>query len=259
MSLETILHKKIHMKQTIDLAIIIPTLNEQHYIGRLLDSINEQSVYPKEVVVVDAESPDGTVKEIKKRQKILNNLNYYLVPKSTVSNQRNFGVSKTTAGHLLFLDADMVLLERDTLIKYYDEVEQKKPDIAAALNLPDTKSIFDKLFFYGMDTSYKALKPIWPMAQGMNMYMSRKSFLKFKGFDPEISVGEDHELVQRVIKNKGKFIFLKNPKLFTSVRRIKKVGRIRFSALMIASLLVVITVGYKKNPIAKKYEMGKHD
>lgn len=247
------------MKQTIDLAIIIPTLNEEHYIGRLLDSIANQTVLPKEVVVIDAESPDGTVKEIKKRQKVLAQLQYFQIPKSTVSRQRNLGVQKTKSKHLLFLDADMVMLENETIDKYYQEVEEKKPDIAAAVNLPDTKNIFDKMFFYGMDTSYKALKPIWPMAQGMNMYMNRKSYEKFGGFDEEIPVGEDHELVQRIIKKKGNFIFLKKPKLYTSVRRIKKVGRIRFVIMMIVSLLIVIAVGYKKNPIAKKYELGKHE
>ncbi len=62
-------------KIIIDLAIIIPTLNEEHFIGRLLDSIISQSVMPKELVIVDAYSKDKTIAEIKKRQKKLYHFN----------------------------------------------------------------------------------------------------------------------------------------------------------------------------------------
>jgi glycosyltransferase involved in cell wall biosynthesis len=247
------------MKKTIDLAIIIPTLNEEHYIGKLLDSIIEQTVQPKEIVVVDAQSPDNTVAEIKIRMKHLPQLKYYQIPKDTISKQRNLGINKTNAEHVLFLDADMQLLEKDTLEQYFEEVIQKKPDLASALNMPDTHYWKDKLFFRGMDVAFKALKPFWPMAQGMNMYMSRKSYHHFGGFDEAIKIGEDHELVQRIIKRKGKFIYLKKPQLFTSVRRIRKVGRVKFALLMIVSLGLVIFVGYKKNPLSKKYEMGNHE
>lgn len=247
------------MKKTIDLAIIIPTLNEEHYIGKLLDSITKQTIQPKEIIVVDAESPDATIAEIKKRMKDIPQLKYYQIPKDTISKQRNLGINKTKAEHILFLDADMQLLEKDTLDQYFAEIIEKKPDLASALNMPDTHYWKDKLFFRGMDVAFKALKPFWPMAQGMNMYMSRKSFNQFGGFDEGIKIGEDHELVQRVIKRKGKFIYLKKPKLFTSVRRIKKVGMTRFILLMTLSLCLVIFVGYKKNPLSKKYEMGNHD
>src|SRR3989304_7470559 len=96
-------------KTLIDLAIIIPTLNEEHFIGRLLDSIIKQSVAPKEIVVVDAYSKDKTVEEIKERQKKFPDLHYFKVSKSTISRQRNLGVKHTTCPHLLFLDADMEL------------------------------------------------------------------------------------------------------------------------------------------------------
>ena len=50
-------------KAVVDLAIIIPTLNEEHFIGRLLDSLIKQTVRPKELVVVDAFSKDKTIEE----------------------------------------------------------------------------------------------------------------------------------------------------------------------------------------------------
>lgn len=172
-----------------DLAIITPTLNEEHYIGKLLDSIIAQSIHPKDIIIVDAFSKDGTIEEIKKRQKKLPQLRYYQIPKDTISKQRNLGAKKTNAKHLLFLDADTQLLDPHTLEIYLKEVENKKPDIAAATNHPDTDYWKDKSFFKAMDITFKTLKPIWPAAQGMNLYVKHSVFDRFAGFDPQIKCG----------------------------------------------------------------------
>lgn len=241
-------------KIKVDLAIIIPTLNEELFIGKLLDSIAKQTVQPNEVVVVDAFSQDKTLEEIKKRLKKLPQLKYYQVPKYTISRQRNFGAKKTTATHLLFLDADMLLSSKDTLENYLHEVITKNPDIAAATNLPLSNNIKDKIFFNMMDAYFKTVKPIWPSANGQNMYITRNMFKKVGGFDEEIRIGEDHEMVQRVVKNKGKFIFLKNTKVHTSVRRLEKEGRTKFALKVTGSLIKVLTKGYRNNDT--EYEFG---
>lgn len=46
-------------------SVIIPTLNAQTQIGRLLDMLHAQSVRPQEILVVDSESADGTCEEAK--------------------------------------------------------------------------------------------------------------------------------------------------------------------------------------------------
>lgn len=243
------------MVKKLDLSVVIPTLNEEKYIGKLLDSIAYQTISPKEIVIVDAFSQDKTINEIKKRQKKLPQLKYFQIPKDTISKQRNFGAKKTRSKHILFLDADMNLKQKDALEVYIEEIEKNKPDIASATNLPDSNYWKDKLFFKSMDAFFKLTKPIWPMANTMNLYITRDMFNKVGGFDEEVRIGEDHELIQRVVKNKGKFIFLKQPKLHTSVRRLEMTGRRKFILLMGFSLLAVIFIGYKKNPT--KYEFGK--
>src|SRR3989344_1151625 len=213
------------MKQ-LDLAIVIPTLNEEHYIGRLLDSIAKQTVKPKEIVVVDA-----------------------------FSKQRNFGANNTSAKHILFLDADGQLKDPDTLKKYMDEVERRKPDIAAALNHPLSDYWKDRVFFKGMNLIFRAIKPFWPMATGMNLYIRRDVFEKVKGFDEMVRVGEDIELVQRVVKKGGRFLFLKYPKIYTSVRRLEEEGRRKFAKKMFKAFFKVIRHGHQKNDV--EYEFGK--
>lgn len=239
---------------TIDLAIIIPTLNEEHFIGKLLDSIINQTVLPKEIVVVDACSKDRTIEEVEKRQKSLPNLRFFRIPKSTISTQRNFGAKKTKAPHLLFLDADTVLQEVDILKKYFNEVLEEKPDIASAFNLPLSNCWKDRVFFRAMNIISRLSQPIWPMITGMNIFLKREAFEKLRGFDEGIRVGEDVDLVQRAAKLKLRFSFLKTVHIHTSTRRLKYEGRRNyvFKLCLIGFNMLL----YGKKNIKTNYEFG---
>lgn len=241
-------------KPIIDLAIIVPTLNEEHFIGYLLDSIAHQSVLPKEIVVVDAYSRDKTVSEIRQRQKILPQLKVFRLPRYTISRQRNFGVAQTTAPHLLFLDADTELRGKDVLKRYFEKVLKKKPDLAIATNKPSTEHWKDEVYFRAMDWIFKISKPIWPIATCMNMYMKRTAFESIGGFDDSIAVGEDLEIVYRLVKIGGKYSIISDPKVHTSPRRFEREGRIRFALKSAKSFIRIVRHGYRNNPI--EYEFG---
>ena len=45
------------------LSIIVPTLNEERYIGRILRSLKNQTFKDFEVIIVDADSKDKTKKK----------------------------------------------------------------------------------------------------------------------------------------------------------------------------------------------------
>ncbi len=246
---------KKRSKEIIDLAIITPTLNEEHFIGCLLDSIINQDVQPKEIVVVDAYSTDKTMLRIKSRQKQLPQLKIFQITKSTIARQRNFGVKQTIAKHLLFLDADANLREADALKRYFAQIKEGNFDLAIATNYSTTNYWKDKVFFKAIDLAFKIFKPIWPMATSINMYILRDTFKKNGGFDENIAVGEDFEIVYRIVKNKGKFSILDDPKVYTSPRRLEKTGRINFALKSIQSFIRIVRYGFRNNPI--DYEFGK--
>lgn len=237
----------------LDLSIVIPTLNEEEYIGQLLDSIATQSNMPREIVVVDAKSKDKTEKEARRRQKKLPQLRFYNSPQG-VSKQRNFGAKKTTSPHLLFLDADTMLLHNKTLEMYNKELTEKKPDIASAFNYPLSDHWKDIYYFRAMNILFRSAKPVWPMTLGTNFYIKRELFIKVGGFDENIRTGEDMELMQRVIRKGGEFRFLRKPKVYTSVRRLEKEGHVKFTLKMAKSFYYVVTSGYQNNPV--EYEFG---
>ncbi len=241
-------------KQVIDLAIVIPTLNEEHFVGFLLDSIADQSVLPKEIVVVDAYSRDGTVSEVRKRQKLFPRLQIFRIPRYTIARQRNFGVRQTHVNHLLFLDADTELRGDDILKRYFEEIQKKHSDLAIATNISTTDHWKDNVYFRAMDLIFKISKPIWPIATCMNMYIKKKTFEKVGGFDESIAVGEDFEIVHRIVKKGGKFSIISDPKIHTSPRRFEKEGRIRFALKATRSYIRVVRHGHRNNPI--QYEFG---
>lgn len=222
--------------------------------GYLLDSIVNQSVQPKEIVVVDVYSQDKTIEQVRMRQNLLPQLKIFQIPKFTVSRQRNFGEKQTTVKHLLFLDADTELRGQHSLERYFEQIKKRRPDLAIVTNGSTVDCWKDKLFFTAMDLLFKTIKPIWPLASGTNMYIRRKTFERVGGFDESIAVGEDFEIVYRIVKAGGRFSIISKPKFYTSPRRLEREGRIRFTLKSIRSFFRVVRKGYRDNPL--EYEFG---
>ena len=87
------------------LSIIIPTLNEENYVGKLLDCLCRQTYKDFEVIVVDGNSRDKTISVVEKFRK---KLNLRLIKSERgVSLQRNVGAKHSKYDRLVFFDADI--------------------------------------------------------------------------------------------------------------------------------------------------------
>lgn len=233
----------------IDLAVVIPTLNEELFIGGLLDSLALQSIQPREIVIVDATSKDTTKAQVLARKKLFSSLSFYSIPKKTISQQRNVGVTKTTAKHLLFLDADMILPKKDSLAKVWSHIQKKRPDVATCYVMPLSDEKTDK-FLYGTGNIISTvMKPIKSLGTTMNLYVKRSVFLSLGGFDEHVRVGEDFEFLSRAAKADFSFHVFMRPILYTSVRRLEYEGRIKFILKLARSIFYVKRYGHAKNPI----------
>lgn len=240
--------------RVIDLAVIIPTLNEERYIGVLLDSLAKQTVKPKELIIVDAFSKDKTKQEVEKRISQFPHLQFFQIPKGTIAKQRNYGVIKSSSSHLLFLDADMYLSGEKTLEHLYAKISRKEPDAVTAYVMPLSDDVRDKLM-YGLGNVIAAgMQWVKPSGTTMNLYVKRKMFLQLGGFDEEIRVGEDFEFLTRLGKADGRFMVFLKPIVYTSIRRIEYEGRMKFVAKLFRSTFYTKIKGYKTNPM--EYEFG---
>lgn len=87
-------------------SIIIPTYNRCGMLLRAVDSVLNQSHQSFEIIIVDDGSTDSTPFFIKQYQDP--RLFYYQIQRSGVSFARNFGVKKSRADWICFLDSDDV-------------------------------------------------------------------------------------------------------------------------------------------------------
>src|SRR5687768_16831644 len=108
----------LNMKMKELISIIITTKNEQAVIETLLSSIFLQTYKNIEVILVDNNSKDNTLKIPKKFDVKI----YTIGPERSA--QRNFGAKKSKGKYLLFLDADMELTS-DVLNDCIRVVKQK--------------------------------------------------------------------------------------------------------------------------------------
>ena len=88
-------------------SIIIPVYNVEKYIGQCMESVMNQSFRDYEVIVVDDESPDGSMKIVEKyadadpeRLRIVHQKN------TRQGGARNHGVSLARGEYLIFVDSD---------------------------------------------------------------------------------------------------------------------------------------------------------
>jgi len=197
------------------LSIIIPTLNEEKHLPRLLKSIKRQNFNDYEIIVADASSEDKTVE-------IAKDYGCKVVKGGLPATGRNNGARIAKGELFLFLDADVVLLEK-TFGRILKEFNQRKLDIATFCLLPSRDNKISKFlftFFYNLPILF--LGEVLPHA-AMGILIRRDLFKQLKGFNEKIKLAEDHDLARRA-KRLGKYGILKATKLLVSDRRFKRDG-----------------------------------
>jgi len=200
------------------LSIIIPTLNEEKYISKLLDCLVKQTYQDFEVIVVDGYSDDKTKQVVRKYRnkfdlKLLNS------EKRNVAHQRNVGASKAKFERLLFLDAD-VEFNKEFLRNSMRKLNQD--EFASVHLIPLTKDVPEKIFFIFINFTFKLMQYIKPLSFGACIFVDKKIFHQIKGFNVNINYAEDLDLLKR-LNLYSKFRILPE-KIFFSTRRFEKYG-----------------------------------
>jgi len=88
-----------------NISIIIPTLNEEEYFPRLLDSLRSCIDFYDEIIIVDGGSKDKTLEIASKFPKAKT----FVYKEGHEYGARNFGSLKAKGKYLLFLDADVIV------------------------------------------------------------------------------------------------------------------------------------------------------
>lgn len=210
-------------------SIVIPTLNEEKFLPKLLDDLKKQT-FPKdlfEVIHIDGESEDQTVNKAKEFANDLN-LKSFTAKKRNVAYQRNLGGEKSKGTWILFMDAD------DRLPKYFlDGIKYqlaKNPETKVFTTWSQPKSLttiegsITRILNLGIELYNSSGKP---SAFGAMIGVERSYFEKVK-FDETQKFMEDTFFVQSVSEAGGEFKIFKEPRYVFSLRRFEKEGTLKF-------------------------------
>ena len=92
------------MPHKIDFTVIIPTYNSEKYISRALHALYERNTcIPSQVIIVDGESKDSTVKKAREYP-----VEIFSNPKISAADARNIGIKFSKGDIIAFTDSDCV-------------------------------------------------------------------------------------------------------------------------------------------------------
>ena len=189
------------------ISIIIPTLNEASYIGRLLEHLlsNSSPDQIQEIIVVDGGSSDGTLE-------IVSTFNFVRIVTSEKgrAKQLNKGAQKAESDIFYFLHADSLPPEGfDRLI-----LEAISQGAEAGCFRLKFESNHWWLRLAGWFTQFN-----WKLCRGgdQSLFISKALFKDIGGYDESYSIYEDNILIEQLFK-RNTHVVIKEP-ILSSARR----------------------------------------
>ncbi|ADQ15469.1 TIGR04283 family arsenosugar biosynthesis glycosyltransferase [Halanaerobium hydrogeniformans] len=222
------------------LSVIIPVLNEEYNIVRIIDYIEKENV-KAEIIVSDGDSEDLTVEKAKaKGAKVV-------VGNAGRGQQLNRGAQLATAPLLLFLHADS-RLEKSALESLVKNMTKKEDKIGGCFKLK-IESEHPLLKFISWSSNLRA-KYLNLIFGDQGIFIRKKAFQEIGGF-PEIELMEDWEFSKKMAAY-GDLEFLED-KIYTSARRWEKNGVLKTFFLM-HKIKILYILGVKPRKLKKIYK-----
>ncbi|HJZ06243.1 hypothetical protein A2634_02230 [Candidatus Amesbacteria bacterium RIFCSPHIGHO2_01_FULL_48_32] len=203
-------------------SVIIPTLNEERYLPKLLKCLEGQLDRSFEVVVVDGKSEDKTVEKAQGLEVIISE-------KRNVSWQRNLGAKRARGKYLVFLDADV-----EVPANYLSEIHHyllvnKDCRVMTTWMRPDSNNDSDKAMVLLMNLIVEVAKMAEkPVVGGYNIVIRKSVFENVGGFNPKIKIGEDYDLISRLAKVGETMQILRRVRATLSLRRYRHEGTLTY-------------------------------
>jgi len=232
------------------LSIIIPTLNEEKNLAKLLPAITKGGLDDLEIIIADAGSKDKTIEIARK-------FNCIITKGGLPARGRNCGAKIAKGEVLFFMDADLKFSPKSFVKKAYDYFKKNDLTIASFPILPIKNNIYLNPVTLSLAYNYPQiiLKKFFPMG-AMGIMVKREVFDKVGGFDEGITLAEDHYFVQQACKY-GKFDIIKEVMIYMPTRRFEKDGYFRTAFKYLRCGLKLGILGKPERKV--RYDFGHYD
>ena len=201
------------------ISIIIPALNEEAMLPRLLDSIKAQDFKDYEIIVSDAHSRDRT-------REIALEYGCRVVDGGLPAAGRNAGAAVAQGEFLFFLDADVVL-PQGFIRNVYHEMQDRYFDLATCEIRPLSDYRLDRVLHRMINLGVILNLRTDPKALGFCIFVTKRLFQRVGGFDETVLVAEDNNFVKRASEFRG-LRYLSSAYILVSIRRFEKEGRFAY-------------------------------
>lgn len=223
-------------------SVIIPTLNEEKFVGNLLESLYAQTQNDFEVIVVDGKSKDHTVQIVTSYKTQLSHLRVIESSKRNTAAQRNLGASAARNDWLVFVDADTILLP------YFFErvsayIRKNKAWALTTWCRADSEVRGDALLaLFSNMTVELSVKFRRPLAPGPLTIVHRRAHEAIGGYDKEYRNTEDVDYGRRLQEAGYPLHIIRETLYVWSLRRFRREGTLSIlQRFALTSLLVLVT------------------
>jgi glycosyltransferase involved in cell wall biosynthesis len=199
------------------ITIVIPCKNESQIVVAALDLLNSQKNIDGIGVIVADDSNDGTKEILESKNSYRFNLS--VIKGGLPGKARNSGAKNVSSPYVLFMDADIFVLDLDLLSECVQLMINKDLDLLTT-RVRTTNGRYNYVFLF-FDLVQKLIKPFTPFCLGGFMLFKTKTFNDLGGFDEDAKVAEDYLLSKKV--SNSKFGIL-NKNVFTLPRRFENKG-----------------------------------
>jgi glycosyltransferase involved in cell wall biosynthesis len=214
--------------------IIIPCKNEKDIILKTLDLLNYQSdIYNVKVIVCDASNDGITKMSLMDRMEYQSNsdsFELYLMDGGLPAKARNNGFKLVTTPYVLFIDADVFLLDPKTIKRAFLKIFKKDLDLVTTKFRSDNGKynyIYKTFDFLQLISKWST-----PFCLGGFMMIKSKTFAQLGGFDEEIKIAEDYQFSKQIKPRKFGRI---NNVVFTPPRRFENKGLLYMVKIFLGS------------------------
>ncbi len=185
-------------------SVVIPALNAEEFLPDLLNNIEEQTLLPKEIIIIDSSASNRTFDMLKKWEGTIPII-YRKLDFAYPGHARNIGAGLAKNEWIAFIDV-RAIPKHDWLEVSASEAAKSGAEFIETIRITDANTHFKKILraaTYGC-AGTKSLS---------GSIISTKVFKKSGGFIPDLRAGEDIEFMQRLELTGVKISRLHSPTL----------------------------------------------